>query len=131
VAAHGTFRADNPLFSSLNLSDGALTVYELERLSRAPYRMVLSSCHGGMSVVRPGNELMGLSAALFALGTATMVASMLVVSDRETRPLMVDFHRRLAAGADAPTALADAQAAAAEAGPQAAATAACFVCFGA
>ena len=34
VAAHGTFRADNPLFSSLQLDDGPLTVYDLE--SSAP-----------------------------------------------------------------------------------------------
>ncbi|MGH9279761.1 MAG: CHAT domain-containing protein [Acidimicrobiales bacterium] len=131
VAAHGTFRADNPLFSSLRLSDGPLTVYELERLAHAPQRMVLSACHGGMSVVRPGNELMGLSAALFALGTATLVASMLMVGDIETRALMVDFHRRLAAGAEPAAALAGAHAVAADSGPQAAATAASFVCFGA
>ena len=33
-AAHGTFRADSPLFSALRLDDGPLTVYDLERLYR-------------------------------------------------------------------------------------------------
>ena len=32
VAAHGRFRADSPLFSSLELADGPLTVHDLERL---------------------------------------------------------------------------------------------------
>ena len=34
VAAHGHFRADSPLFSSLELADGPLTVHDLERLQR-------------------------------------------------------------------------------------------------
>src|SRR4051812_2813067 len=33
LAAHGNMRSDNPLFSSLTLADGPLTVYELERLA--------------------------------------------------------------------------------------------------
>src|SRR4029078_9826877 len=36
IAAHGTFRPDNPLFSSLLMSDGPLTVHELQWISAAP-----------------------------------------------------------------------------------------------
>ena len=36
IAAHGTFRADSPLFSSLRMDDGPLTVHDFERLGRAP-----------------------------------------------------------------------------------------------
>ena len=36
IAAHGTFRADNPMFSSLLLDDGPLTVHDFERLGRKP-----------------------------------------------------------------------------------------------
>ena len=32
VAAHGRFRADNPMFSALELDDGPLTVHDFERL---------------------------------------------------------------------------------------------------
>src|SRR5262249_8531617 len=32
IAAHGRVRRDNPLFSALDLADGPLTVYDLERL---------------------------------------------------------------------------------------------------
>ena len=69
VAAHGRFRDDNPLFCSLELADGALTVYDLERLTQAPRRLVLSSCESGLSAVHAGDELMGFTAAVFALGT--------------------------------------------------------------
>ncbi len=54
VAAHGTFRADNPLFSALRLDDGPLIVHDLERLRRAPYRLVLSACDSG--VAAPGGR---------------------------------------------------------------------------
>src|SRR5262249_54095267 len=36
LACHGHFRADSPLFSSLELADGPLNVYELQNLRRAP-----------------------------------------------------------------------------------------------
>ena len=55
IAAHGNFRADNPLFSSLMLDDGPLIVHDLERLNRAPYWLVLSCCDSG--VTRPPGAL--------------------------------------------------------------------------
>jgi tetratricopeptide (TPR) repeat protein len=110
VAAHGRFRADNPLFSSLTLADGPLTVYDLESLRRAPHTLVLSACESGLSDVRPGDELMGLAAALFSLGTATVVGSVSAIPDDRTVPLMTAFHHGLASGASAAVALAQAQA---------------------
>jgi CHAT domain-containing protein len=109
VAAHGRFRVDNPLFSSLTLADGPLTVYDLESLGRAPRTLVLSACESSLSDVRPGDELMGLAAALFALGTTTVVGSVIAVPDAQTVPLMSAFHRHLAHGEAASTALARAQ----------------------
>jgi hypothetical protein len=41
IAAHGTFRADSPMFSSLRLADGPMTVHDVERLRRAPFRLIL------------------------------------------------------------------------------------------
>jgi len=131
VIAHGSFRADNPLFSSLRMADGPLTVYELEGLTAAPQRVVLSACNAGIAAVRPDNELLGVSSALFALGASTLVASVVLVGDSQTGRMMVDFHRALAAGHDAPAALAEAQARAGEENLRAFASAASFVCFGA
>lgn len=124
IAAHGRFRSDNPMFSSLALADGPLTVYDLERLGRAPEIMVLSACDAGLSDVRPGDELMGLAAALFALGTRTLVASVVPVPDETTRRLMIAFHRGLQSGLSPAAALVSSREACAEF------SGAGFVCFG-
>lgn len=121
LACHGTFRADNAQFSSLRLADGPLMVYDLERLRRPPTRIVLSACDAGLSAVRPGDELMGLAASLFAMGTQTLVASVAPVDDAETERLMVELHRRLARGTSPARALADSQQRVEVAG---------FTCFG-
>lgn len=109
VAAHGTFRADNPLFSCLRLDDGPLTVHDLETLAHPPRLLVLSACEGAAADVRPGDELMGLAAALLGMGTSTVVASVTTVADEGARMLMLELHRRLLAGADPAAALAAAQ----------------------
>jgi CHAT domain-containing protein len=70
---------------------------------------VLSACESGLSDVHPGDELMGLAAALFSLGTATVVGSVSAIPDARTVPLMAAFHRRAASGATAAVALAKAQ----------------------
>jgi tetratricopeptide (TPR) repeat protein len=142
IAAHGVFRADNALFSSLQLADGPLTVYDLEGLRAAPDRIVLSACDAGLSSIERGGEAMGPTAALLGLGTRTLVASVAPVPDRGAGAFMLEFHRRLAKGEPAAQSLAITQADllsqgmsvdALEAGdPQvlAAVAAAGFVCFG-
>ncbi len=130
LACHGTFRADNPLFTSLTLSDGPLTVYELERLDRQPRTVLLSACDTGRSSGPSGGAIMGLTASLIALGTTTIVASVSPVPDEATAALMVGLHRRLAIGTPVATALADARTELIAKRPDALATAA-FCCFGA
>ena len=131
VAAHGRFRTDNPLFSALQLTDGALTVYDLESLQRSPRIVILSACDAGMSAVRPGNELMGLAAAVLALGTQTLIASVTPVRDAAIRPLMLDLHGRLREGVPPATALARAQAATLAADLGGSLAGAGLVCYGA
>ena len=98
VAAHGTFRADSPLFSAIELDDGPLTVYDLERLKQAPYRVVLSSCDSAVGVAVGANELLGLVSALISLGSAGVVASAVPVNDPATVPLVLALHDHLRAG---------------------------------
>src|SRR5690349_11512516 len=67
LAAHGQVRSDNPLFSSLRLADGPLTVYDLERLKRVAPTFVLAACDSARSAVGTGDELLGFSASLLSL----------------------------------------------------------------
>ncbi len=98
IAAHGVFRADSPLFSSLRMHDGPLTVYDFERLNRAPYRLVLSSCDSGMLAPAGANELLGLVSSLLPLGTAGILAAIMPLNDQAVVPLMIDLHLHLRAG---------------------------------
>ena len=110
IACHGRFRSDSPLFSSLELVDGPLTALDLQRLRRPPDVLVLSSCSLALSDRHPGDELLGMSAALLAMGTRTIVASVVPVPDAAARRLMLAFHKQLAGGASPASALALAQA---------------------
>lgn len=110
LACHGHYRADHPDFSALELSDGPLTVHDLHRLRRPPRILVLSACEAARSAARPGEEIMGLAAALLALGTHTLIAPVTAVPDRGTRVLMSALHERLAVGDSPPVGLARATA---------------------
>ena len=124
LAAHGRFRADSPLFSSVLLADGPVTVYDLERLRRAPDTVILAACDAAASVVRAGDELLGTAAALIGLGVRTVMAPVMPVPDGTTAPFMVALHRRLQAGDPPAAALAAARSG------QDQAVAGAFVCVG-
>ena len=98
LACHGWLRADNPLFSSLVLSDGPLTVQELQTSGVAPDRLVLASCQSGADVSYAGDEVVGFISSLLARGTAGVVASVAAVPDVAAVDLMVALHERLAEG---------------------------------
>jgi tetratricopeptide (TPR) repeat protein len=98
IAAHGTFRADSPLFSSLRMHDGPLTVYDFEQLDRAPYRLVLPSCDSGVLAPTGANELLGLVSSLLPLGTAGIIAAIVPLNDYAVVPVMVDLHTYLREG---------------------------------
>jgi tetratricopeptide (TPR) repeat protein len=130
IAAHGTFRADSPLFSSLLMDDGPLTVHDLEGLRSAPYRLILSSCDSGMLATAGANELLGLTSSLVPLGTAGIAASVVPVNDQATVGLMVQLHRGRQRGATLSQALCEARAVVHD-DPVQAATAWSFVALGA
>ena len=129
LAAHGHFRQDSPMFSSIVLDDGPLVVHDFERLRRAPHRVVLSACESGVMKPVGSGELLGLGSALLSLGTAGVVSSVAVVNDDATVEVMLALHAQLQAGAGLADALLVARRASAH-DPTLSATAASFTAMG-
>lgn len=130
IAAHGVFRADNPMFSTILLHDGPLSVHDLEALPRVPGTIVLSSCSSGRSGVLPGDELLGTSAALMSLGVRALAAPLLPIADEAAVPVTMALHRGMRRGRGISGALADCLVAADRAGDTGVfAAAASFSCF--
>ncbi|MDX8142150.1 CHAT domain-containing tetratricopeptide repeat protein [Lentzea sp. BCCO 10_0061] len=109
LAAHGRLNPDNPLFSALDLHDGPLVVYDVQRLEQVPDTVIMAACDVGRSVVVSGNELLGLAATFLERGTAQLIAPVVPVPDAETKDLMLGVHRRLRDGRSPAAALAEAQ----------------------
>ncbi|HEX4224440.1 MAG TPA: CHAT domain-containing protein [Pseudonocardiaceae bacterium] len=107
VAAHGAHEPENALFSRLELLDGALFAHEMIRLRRPPRHVVLAACELALSRIRPGDEALGFAGALLSAGGRTVTAAVSRVGDQAASAAMDDYHRRLAAGAPAATALAE------------------------
>jgi hypothetical protein len=108
-ACHGDFRADNPLFSGLDLADGWLTTLDIFNLRLDATLVTLSACQTGRSVVGGGDELLGLMRAFLAAGAASLVMSHWLVEDRSAAQLMETFYRGLAGGETKAAALRAAQ----------------------
>lgn len=107
IAAHGHHEEQNALFSSLRMADGPVFAHEFPR-PLATELVVLSACDVGQSDVRPGDEPLGMTAALLALGVGCVVASVAPVPDADAQAAMAAFHGRLVHGIPASVALAEA-----------------------
>jgi CHAT domain-containing protein len=106
LAAHGHHDRGNVLFSRLDLADGPLMAYDLQRLTAAPAQVILSACDVGRAVVRPGGEVLGFTAALLHCGTTSVIASVARVADQSSAGQMTAYHQALRSGAGPAAALA-------------------------
>ncbi|QDU68657.1 CHAT domain-containing tetratricopeptide repeat protein [Engelhardtia mirabilis] len=109
IGAHGSFRADHPLFSGLDLGGTFLTAFDLRAMEIDVDLVVLSGCETSRQVRLAGEELFGLQRALFDAGVGAVLGSLWPVLDDPTAELMSRFYRRLAQGESARRALAGAQ----------------------
>lgn len=109
LACHGRFRADNPLFSALQLSDGWFTVHDAAQLKLRCNLVTLSACETGVNTSAPGDELLGLVRGFLLAGAPTMLVSLWTVDDTTTAQMMTLFYTRLLAGDSAAAALRHAQ----------------------
>ena len=98
LATHGVFRADNPSFSSIKLTDAWLTVRDLAEIARGARLVTLSACETGVNGISAGDEVIGLTRGLLGAGCSAVVASLWTVSDESTARLMERFYASLRTG---------------------------------
>ncbi len=108
VAAHGRHAVDNPLFSGLELADGALFGYDIDLMESVPETVVLSSCEVGRSAVRWGEEAIGMARIWLHGGARCVIAAPVVVADDVACELLGAMHEGLAEGVPPAVALANA-----------------------
>ncbi len=106
VAAHGVHQPENPLFSSVRMTDGPVFAHELDQAGQAPEHVVLSACEVGLATIRPGDEALGLASVLLNLGTRSVVAGVARVGDAVAEQTMAGYHAKLASGLDSAASLA-------------------------
>jgi CHAT domain-containing protein len=95
IAAHGYFRQDNPMFSSIRLGKSQLTLFDLYRLRLPAELVVLSGCGTGLNVVVGGDETIGLIRGLLYAGASSVVVSLWDVNDRSTAAFMRELYAGL------------------------------------
>jgi hypothetical protein len=106
IAAHGDFRPDNPLLSSLELADGPLTAYDLEVAGPLPPVWVLAACEGGRLSEQRAGQVMGFASVLLQFGAASVVAAAGPVLDASMPAISAAIHAHLARGLEPSEALA-------------------------
>jgi tetratricopeptide (TPR) repeat protein len=105
LACHGRLRADNPLFSALELSDGSLTLHEMFSRGVAPHRVILAACDSGVERSYKGGEMLGFVSTMMARGTAGLVTPGLPIPDGASVDLMTALHDAIRGGASLADAL--------------------------
>lgn len=101
IAAHATFRRDNPLFSTLHFGDGVVFLADLLHLRTSARLVVLSACSTAEVYSGPGDALIGVAHAFLACGAQNLVASLWRVHDRATARWMKHFYDSYQAGSTA------------------------------
>ncbi len=98
IAAHAAFCPDRAMFSSMELHDGHLNVFDLDVLHTSARLVTLSGCGTGLNRIVRGDELLGLFRGFLCAGATSVLMSLWDVHDRTTSDLMKSFYRHLASG---------------------------------
>ena len=109
IAAHGSFRMDEPDFSFLQLAGDPLFMDDLLQFDLSYELVTLSGCETGRARVAPGDELIGLGQGFLYGGTSTLIASLWRIEDGTTLSLMDHLYRALREGHSKASALREAQ----------------------
>jgi len=95
IATHGSFRQDNPMFSSIQLGNSQLSLFDWYQLHLPAELVTLSGCGTGLNVVLGGDELIGLSRGLLYAGAHAVLLTLWDVHDRSTADFMHLFYGNL------------------------------------
>ena len=98
LACHGQFRPDNPMFSSLHLADGWVTVRDVCAKKLNAQLVTLSACETGLSKILAGDEILGLARGFLSAGARSLLLSLWTVNDEATTRLMKSFYENLQRG---------------------------------
>lgn len=98
LACHGQFRPENPLFSSLHLADGRLTVRDISAQKLKAELVVLSACETGLNKIFAGEEILGLARGFLSAGAKSLILSLWTVNDEATTDLMKKFYEQKQTG---------------------------------
>ena len=109
LACHGQFRPESPMFSSLHLADGWLTVRDISSLKLKAELVTLSACETGLNKIFAGEEVLGLARGFLSAGAKSLLLSLWTVSDEATTELMQTFYEQRQTGKSAAKSLQIAQ----------------------
>lgn len=98
LACHGQFRPESPMFSSLHLADGWITVHDICSKPIKAELVTLSACETGLSKVFAGDEILGLARGFLSAGANSIVVGLWAVNDAAATEFMTGFYTGLQRG---------------------------------
>jgi CHAT domain-containing protein len=109
LAAHGLFRPEAPLLSSIHLADRWLAVQDIYNLDLKATLVTLSACETGLGYDAGGDDLVGLVRGFLYAGAASLIVSLWTVDDASMTRLISEFYSHWLAGCSKVEALRKAQ----------------------
>jgi len=109
IAAHGLFRPEAPLLSSIRLSDQWMTVQDVYDLDLKASLVTLSACETGLGHDMGGDEMVGLVRGFFHAGARSLLVSLWMVDDKSMTELITSFYSYYLGGSSKAQALRQAQ----------------------
>lgn len=109
LAAHGLFRPEAPLLSSIHLADQWMAVQDVYDLDLKAALVTLSACETGLGHDEGGDEMVGLVRGFLHAGASSLLVSLWVVDDKSMTDLMIRFYTQWLAGNPKSQALRQAQ----------------------
>ncbi|HWS83766.1 MAG TPA: CHAT domain-containing protein [Ktedonobacteraceae bacterium] len=95
LACHGEFMNEDPLNSGIVLSDGRFTARDWLQLRLQADLVTLSACQVGISDIRPGDDLVGLTRSILFAGASSLLMSLWSVDSEKTYDWMLLFYQNL------------------------------------